>query len=157
MTVRQGKNIPEITSPEQLEKVVEQGNISRLYVALKHIGFKYRDLYMYLNEKVLSDLIIDKSKAAILGTLMEVSESTIHRWKNSLNTVKEPHADRLSQLMELYTYGEYVLGSEEEFKEWLNQPNLHFNGDTPSSRLDSSVGIKLIRHLLDKIEYGAPV
>jgi uncharacterized protein (DUF2384 family) len=88
---------------------------------------------------------------------MEVSESTIYRWKNSVSIVKESQADRLSQLIELYTYGEEVLGSEIAFKDWLNQGNLHFQGETPFTRLDSLAGLKLTRHLLDKIEYGAPV
>ncbi len=150
-------HIEEITSPEQLEAVVMQRNLSLLYFALKNIEFNYKDLYAYLKERLLSDLIVEKSKAVILGSLMEVSESTIYRWKNSLAIVKASHADRLSHLIELYTYGVEVLGSDEAFKIWLNEPNIHFKEQAPITRLDSLAGIKLIRHLLDKIEYGAPV
>ena len=147
----------QITSPEQLEEVIGERNFYRLYTALKNILFSYKDLYIYLNERILSDWILEGSKAAMLGNLLEVSESTIYRWKNSVNIVKESHADRLAQLIELYTYGEEVLGSKAAFNEWLNQANLHFKGETPITWLDSLAGIKLIRHLLDKIEYGAPV
>ena len=161
MTVHQRKYGPddmqEITSPEQLEEVVVQRNLSLLYYALKHIHFNYKELYTYLNERLLGDLTVENSKAVILGSLMEVSESTIYRWKNSMTPVKAAHADRLSHLIELYTYGVEVLGSEEAFKDWLNQPNIHFKSEAPITRLDSLAGIKLIRHLLDKIEYGAPV
>jgi uncharacterized protein (DUF2384 family) len=159
MTVvnRKSSNILQITSPEQLEAVVEERNFYRLHIALKNILFSYKDLYIYLNERVLNDWILESSKAKFLGNLMEVSESTIYRWKNSVNVVKESHADRLSQLIELYTYGEEVLGSEAAFKEWLNQANLHFNGEAPITRLDNFAGVKFIGHLLDKIEYGAPV
>lgn len=161
MTVNQRKydlaNVQEITSPEQLEEVVVQRNLSLLYYALKHIQFNYKDLYSYLNDRLLSDMVVENSRAAILGSLMEVSESTAYRWKNSLTIVKAAHADRLSHLIELYTYGVEVLGSDEAFKNWLNQPNIHFKSEPPITRLDSLAGIKLIRHLLDKIEYGAPV
>ena len=157
MTVSSKSTVLQITSPEQLEEVVGTGSFNRLYTSLKHIVFNYKDLYTYLNNMVLNGLILESSKAAFLGDLMEVSESTIYRWKNSHDTVKESHADRLSQLIELYNYGSEVLGSEEAFKQWLNNPNLHFEGETPITRLDSLAGIKLIRHLLDKIEYGAPV
>ena len=48
MTVHRRKYDPagmqEITSPEQLEEVVVQRNLSLLYYALKLINFSYKDL-----------------------------------------------------------------------------------------------------------------
>ena len=99
----------------------------------------------------------DRARAAIAADLMDVSESTFYRWKHRESSVEEKHAEQLSALIELYLYGQEVFDSKLQFLEWLTTPNLHFQEKSPIEFLNSASGFQLIRHLLDKIEYGAPV
>ena len=106
---------------------------------------------------LLENMSIKKSKAALLGELMDVSETTVYRWKNSKRNVEGKYAERLSELIQFYGYGEEVIGSKSSFVEWLKSPNIHLSDQAPVEILDSLAGMKYLKHLLDKIEYGAPV
>lgn len=147
-----------VRKPEDLARIVSSKNDKELYIALKHIDFSYDDLFKYLVREFYSDSIqIAKSKSALLSELMEISESTFFRWKNNKKKVEGKYAERLSELVNLFTSGEEVFEAKELFLEWLNTPNLHLEMKLPLSHLDNIPGIRYINHLLDKIEYGAPV
>ena len=147
-----------VRHPEDLMSIVTSKNDKQLYTALKNIDFSYNTLFSYLNKEFYSDAVsLSKSKSSMLSELMEVSESTFYRWKKSKKKVEEKYAERLSELMQLYAYGEDVFVSKDLFLEWLNTTNLHLDNKTPLDHLDSLPGIRYVRHLLDKIEYGAPV
>jgi putative toxin-antitoxin system antitoxin component (TIGR02293 family) len=147
-----------VGEPAELEHYVSRHNYSQLYTALRHIQFTYRKMYAYLSGW-LSEVssLLESSRAEVLSDLMEVSPSTIYRWKTSDKYVETKHAERLSEIMGLYLYGADVFGSRVAFTEWLVRQNAHLEQDMPLSRLDGPTGIKLVRHLLDKIEQGAPV
>jgi putative toxin-antitoxin system antitoxin component (TIGR02293 family) len=147
-----------VKSPEALEKLVRQGNALALYRSLQNIGFTYGDLYEYLSESFFeATLQTGKSKATLLSDLMEVSEATFYRWKKSSRTVEEKYAERLTEIIDLFVYGTNVFGSKVEFVRWLDSNNLHLGNQPPIQILDRSSGIRYVRHLLDKIEFGAPV
>ena len=147
-----------IREPEELARIVSSKNDKILYFALKNINFSYNALFKYLVEEFYSDEIkTSKSRSKLLSELMEVSESTFYRWKNSKKKVEEKYAERLTELIHLYACGVKVFESKESFFEWLNTPNLHLDRKPPIEHLDSVPGIRYIKHLLDKIEYGAPV
>ncbi len=147
-----------VKKPEELESIVNSKNDKLLYFALKNIHFTYNSLFTYLVKEFYFDSIqISKSKSELLSELMEVSESTFYRWKKSKKKVEEKYAERLSELIQLYTYGEEVFESKVSFLEWLNSPNLHLDMKPPIEHLDSIPGIRYVKHLLDKIEYGVPV
>lgn len=151
-------HISMVGEPDELELYVSRHNYSHLYTALRHVQFTYRKMYTYLSEW-LSEVssLLESSRAEVLSDLMEVSPSTIYRWKTSDKYVETRHAERLSEIMDLYLYGADVFGTRAAFTEWLVRPNIHLGQDTPLSRLDGPTGIKLVRHLIDKIEHGAPV
>lgn len=142
--------------PKDLENVVREGNHFILYHSLKNIRFSYSQLYEYLVENIYVPES-GKSFADVISQMMEVSESTIYRWKTKKDKVKERDAERLSALIDLNLYGKEVFESEEEFRNWLKASNLHLDGRSPIDILDSMSGINYVRHLLDKIEYGAPI
>ena len=147
-----------IKNPEELEIIVNSKNDKKLYFALKNINFTYNALFRYLVKEFYPEsLQLSKSRSELLSELMEVSESTFYRWKKSKKKVEEKYAERLTELIDLYSYGEEVFESKESFLEWLNAPNLHLDMKPPIEHIDSIPGIRYIKHLLDKIEYGAPV
>ena len=148
----------ELNTPQDLEKIVAHEYHIRLYHSLKNINFSYSSLYRYaMKNFLLENMSIKKSKAALLGELMDVSETTVYRWKNSKRNVEGKYAERLSELIQFYGYGEEVIGSKSSFVEWLKSPNIHLSDQAPVEILDSLAGMKYLKHLLDKIEYGAPV
>jgi putative toxin-antitoxin system antitoxin component (TIGR02293 family) len=147
-----------INKPEELKRLVSSKNDKKLYFALKSINFTYHDLFQYLVKEFYPETLqLPKSRSELLSELMEVSESTFYRWKKNKKKVEEKYAERLTELIHLYTYGEEVFESKALFIEWLNAPNLHLDMKPPIEHIDSTPGIRYIKHLLDKIEYGAPV
>lgn len=150
--------IIKLAKPEDIKDIVRSRNHLVLYHALKNITFRYNSLYKYLlNEFEMSSIEGKRSRSELISELMEVSESTFYRWKTSKKLVDEKYAERLSELMNLFTYGEEVFESKKLFNEWLNSSNIHLKKKPPIQFLDSFSGIRYINHLLDKIEYGAPV
>ncbi len=153
------RRLKPLKSPEDLEHIILAKDRSAVYRAMSHIAFDYKSLYNYLNERILTTGTgsRDKTKAEILGDMMKVSPTTIYRWKSSTQVVGEKYVDRLSAIIELFLYGEEVFGSDDHFKSWLESANIHLEGQVPLQLFDSLAGINLVKHLLDKIEYGAPV
>ena len=147
-----------VTKPEMLENIVSTRNHKTLYEALKNIAFNYTSLYKYLiSEFTIDSAQAGRSRSELLSELMEVSESTFYRWKTSKKRVDVKYAGRLSELMGLTVYGKEVLGSKTAFFNWLVASNIHLAGKAPIDILDNLPGIQYVKHLLDKIEYGAPV
>jgi len=147
-----------LNRPEDLEEILSSQNYSRLYHSLKNINFSYSSMYRYATKALFGENPSrTKSRAALLSDLMDVSETTIYRWKNSKRKVETKYAERLSELIEFYLYGEEVFGSKSAFVAWLKSPNIHLEYEAPIEILNSSTGINYLKHLLDKIEFGVPV
>jgi putative toxin-antitoxin system antitoxin component (TIGR02293 family) len=162
MTVITGRkrsdDVVSVNKPEELESIVRTKSDKLIYFALKNINFTYEALFAYLTKTFYAESMqISMSRSAILSELMEVSESTFYRWRKSKSKVDEKYAERLSELIQLYTYGEQVFESRVAFLEWLSSPNIHTEMKAPIGHLDSTPGIRYIKHLLDKIEFGAPI
>jgi len=147
-----------IETLEDLERVINRGDISNLYYSLKNVTFDYAELYEYLTKNIFIKRNTNyMTRAERIGLVMEVSEATVYRWKASQAKVKEKDADRLSELIDLYLFGHEVLGSKAAFIDWLYSPNIHLNNKMPLDILDSLSGLKFVKHLLQKIEHGVPV
>jgi len=148
-----------VSEPAALESYVSHQNYNRLYTAIRHVAFSYQQLYDYMMSWLqVPGITLQRSKSVIIGDLMEVSESTVYRWRtNSTQSVNTRHVERLTELMDIYLYGAEVLGSRQDFIRWLALPSVLLSGHTPLSRLDGATGLKLVRHILEKIEYGAPL
>ncbi len=147
-----------VNEPIALESYVRQQNYNKLYSAIRHVAFSYQQLYEYIMSWLqVPGITLEKSRSVIISDLMEVSESTVYRWRTNAQSVTTKHAERLTDLMDLYLYGAEVMGSRQDFIRWLALPSTLLSGNTPLSRLDGSTGLKLVRHILEKIEYGAPL
>lgn len=88
-----------------------------------------------------------------LAGIMHISERTLQRYDEDA-VVKTEYAEKAVELARLYTRGEEVFGSIEQFKRWMKTSAHVFKGETPVSLLDTSVGFDMVLKELGRIEHG---
>lgn len=81
----------------------------------------------------------------------------------SISTIKRHHkqdklspmvSDRAYRVVSILSAATETLGSQEKVARWLHKPNRSLRGDTPLSRMDTSIGIQQIKDVLVRIEHG---
>jgi putative toxin-antitoxin system antitoxin component (TIGR02293 family) len=101
------------------------------------------------------DLLITETglSASEMAAVMHTSDRTLRRYKPS--TLLNPEqSERLIEIARLYSRGEEVLGSMENFRQWMDSDLLSFNQHKPKELLDTSMGIEMIMDALGRIEQG---
>jgi putative toxin-antitoxin system antitoxin component (TIGR02293 family) len=88
-----------------------------------------------------------------MSKILNVSERTYHRY-NSDTVFDTATSEKLLQLTALYTKGEDVFDSLENFKIWMRHPHVLFEMKTPLELLDTNTGFRLVEDELGRIEYG---
>jgi putative toxin-antitoxin system antitoxin component (TIGR02293 family) len=88
-----------------------------------------------------------------LSDIMHISERTLQRYEDDA-IVKTEYSEKAIELARLYTRGQDVFGSLERFKMWMKTPSHTFEGNTPVSLLDTSIGFDIIFKELGRIEHG---
>ncbi len=88
-----------------------------------------------------------------LANILHISERTLQRYDDE-DIIKTEYAEKAIQLARLYTRGEEVFGSIDKFKLWVKAPSLVFNGESPVSMLDTSIGFDMVFTELGRIEHG---
>ncbi len=88
-----------------------------------------------------------------LANIMHISERTLQRYDDE-EIVKTEYAEKAIALARLYTRGEEVFGSMDKFKSWVKTPSIIFNGESPLSILDTSIGFDMVLSELGRIEHG---
>lgn len=157
MTVAKSDVMFGVESPEELMTIIKTTNLKQIYKALDQIDFSYSQLFRYLNEQLVDFEIDTWSKVNIICSLMEISESTLFRWRTNSKTVDAKHADKLTAVMGIFALGTDVFESKQRFVEWLSGKNFHLDDRPPLSFIDSNAGIQMVEHLLYKIEYGVVI
>ena len=88
-----------------------------------------------------------------LANIMHISERTLQRYDDD-EIVKTEYAEKAISLARLYVRGEEVFESMDKFKIWMKTPSLIFNGESPLSLLDTSIGFDIVLTELGRIEHG---
>lgn len=88
-----------------------------------------------------------------LAGIMHISERTLQRYDDN-ELIKTEYSEKAIELARLYTRGNEVFGSIDNFKIWMKTPSLIFNGESPLSLLDTSVGFDMVFTELGRIEHG---
>lgn len=88
-----------------------------------------------------------------LAKVLHVSERTLQRYGNN-EKMSSNTSERALLLAQLYRKGTNVLGSANNFKDWLKTPLPAFKQQTPVSFLDTSFGFSLVSDELGRIEHG---
>lgn len=115
-----------------------------------------------LIESIRSGLPIESVDALIEGFNL-TAEELVAPLGISLSTIKRRHkqqrfttpvSDRVFRLAKIVALARDTLGSREKAARWLRKPNRALSGETPLSRLDTSLGSTQVEHVLQRIEHG---
>ena len=90
----------------------------------------------------------------VMAALLHITPKTIDNMKVKHKKVEAVQAEILLSLIRLFSRGEQLFGSIDEFKDWLgfSQPALEMQ--PPNKFLFSITGIRLVEECLERIEQG---
>lgn len=120
-----------------------------------------------LNENELVQYIRNGLPVSVMDSIMEsfslTSEDLVMPLGVSISTIKRRHkqtqltpavSDRLFRVASIISDATETLGSQEKAARWLHKPNRALEGDSPLSRLDTSIGFQQVEEILLRIEHG---
>ena len=91
---------------------------------------------------------------AVLGEIVFISHRTLSRRKKAKEFFKADESDRILRVARLFDRSVAVLGSQEEARGWLKEPQRLLGGQTPLEFMSTEVGAREVEDLLGRIEYG---
>ncbi|WKN46141.1 antitoxin Xre/MbcA/ParS toxin-binding domain-containing protein [Tunicatimonas pelagia] len=90
----------------------------------------------------------------VMAGLLHITPKTIDNMKAKHKKVGVVQAEILLSLIRLFSRGEQLFGSVDEFKDWLGFPQPALEMQSPNKFLFSVTGIRLIEECLERIEQG---
>ena len=107
-----------------------------------------------LPRKALDQLMLFTGLTGIeISRIMHTSDRTLRRYKPS--TLLNPEqSERVIEIARLYSRGDDVLGSVENFKTWMDSSIPSLGNRIPKEFLDTSMGIEMLMDTLGRIEHG---
>lgn len=97
---------------------------------------------------------LTRSSDKVISEWFDVSEKTFQSYRSSKAKLNINFKEKLLLLISLFKQGEKVFGSKEEFSDWLEKPNFHFNNKRPVDFFETISGIRYIEDRLTGILYG---
>jgi len=88
-----------------------------------------------------------------MAAIIHTSDRTLRRYTPTQKLSQE-QSERMVEMARLYSRGEEVLGSLDDFREWMNTRLLAFGNKKPKEFLDTSLGIGMIMDELGRIQHG---
>ncbi len=88
-----------------------------------------------------------------MASITHTSDRTLRRYTPQQKLSQE-QSERMIEIAKLYSRGEEVFGSIDNFKEWMNTVLLPFGNKKPKEFLDTSLGIGMIMDELGRIQHG---
>ena len=85
--------------------------------------------------------------------IIRTSDRTLRRYA-ATQKLNPEQSERLIELAKLYSRGEEVFGSMEDFKVWMDSSVMALGSKKPKEFLDTSIGIDLLMNELGRIEHG---
>ncbi|GMU86691.1 MAG: hypothetical protein AMXMBFR48_19320 [Ignavibacteriales bacterium] len=113
-----------------------------------------------VSSKGVSSTLIPKALALTglrkeaLATILGISAKTLDRYLVSPVKLLPASSELLLKIFTLYQKGASVLGSPQNFREWMSKPSFGLTGLIPQSLLTTASGIDLIFEELGRIEFG---
>jgi putative toxin-antitoxin system antitoxin component (TIGR02293 family) len=116
----------------QISEVVDKGIASKeIQPVIQYLGFKVSEI----------------AKAAA------VSPSTVNRWDPE-TSIGVAGTNQFFKIDEIIKKGVDLFGGPDEFKSWLDSPNLSLGNQVPGKILTSNIGVELIDEALDALHFG---
>lgn len=78
------------------------------------------------------------------------------RARRSSMTKSTHRTAQRARLARILASAEYVIGSREEARQWMNTPHGELNGKSPFEVVQTEHGARLIEGILDKLFFGLP-
>ena len=91
--------------------------------------------------------------AAELAAVVHTSRRTITRRKNE-GHLKPGESERVLRLIRIYQRAAAVLGSRQEARAWMQEPNSALGDASPLRFADTEPGARRVEQLLGQIEHG---
>lgn len=88
-----------------------------------------------------------------LASLLHLHPRTISNYKSRRRYLNPVESEHLLKLIVLFTKGEELFGSIDEFNQWLHKPYWNTK-ETPMSWLNTPGGVDLITEELDRLAHG---
>jgi putative toxin-antitoxin system antitoxin component (TIGR02293 family) len=88
------------------------------------------------------------------SAFLHLSERTMQRYKKEKKSFDSIHSEKILEITMLYNRGADVFGSNDKFDIWLDAKSIALGGIKPSSLLDSTFGIGMLKNELTRIEHG---
>jgi putative toxin-antitoxin system antitoxin component (TIGR02293 family) len=95
-----------------------------------------------------------KFSKEVMAGLLHITPKTIDNLKSKDRKMDAVQGEILLSLIRLFSRGENLFGSIEEFKDWLGYPQPALEMHPPNKYLFSITGIKLVDECLTRIEHG---
>lgn len=90
----------------------------------------------------------------VMAGLLHITPKTIDNMKARRKKMSGAQAEALLSLIRLFSRGEQLFGSIDEFKDWLGFPQPALEMEPPNKYLFSITGIRLVEECLQRIEQG---
>jgi len=88
-----------------------------------------------------------------MANITHTSDRTLRRYKPG-DKLSQEQSERMIEIAKLYSRGEEVFGSIEQFRDWMSTTLLPLGNKRPKEYLDTSMGINILMEELGKIEHG---
>lgn len=82
-----------------------------------------------------------------------VSTSTVSRWKED-TSIGTSGSNQFFRIDQVIRKGVDLFGGPDEFKSWLQSPNLALGNNVPARLIVSSIGVDMVDEALDALHYG---
>ena len=126
-----------------------------------------RDFMGIKNDNDFIDVIRTGIPKQAMTHLMEIADITLTEMANIIHTsdrtlrrytaqqkLSQDQSERMVEMARVYSRGEEVFGTMEDFRQWMDSKLLPFGNKKPKEFLDTSLGISMILDELGRIEHG---
>ncbi|SEM77851.1 putative toxin-antitoxin system antitoxin component, TIGR02293 family [bacterium A37T11] len=150
------KKYPAIKDSQHVaDAAVAYGAISRYQDSYGHPDVKLRFIRAGLETKALTDFIsMFNGTREDVARLLNISDKTLRSYIRDSKSLDIGISEHLLQLFELFDKGIEVFSDLNNFRMWLNLPNVGLH-EKPVNLLDSIIGIECVMDELSRIAFGA--
>ena len=104
--------------------------------------------------KALDQLMLGTGlSSSEIARIMHTSDRTLRRYKES-TLLNAEQSERVIEIAKLYSRGEEVLGTNANFRSWMDSSIPALGNKIPKEFLDTSMGIEILMDTLGRIEQG---
>ena len=88
-----------------------------------------------------------------LGRAVQISTRTLARRRNQ-KLLPPDESERVYRILRLVNLASEVLGSEDDARDWMKEPNTSLAGKTPLDVARTEPGAPIVTRLLEQIRHG---